>query len=523
MIQNFWKRGKVPFIVSLCVGLLVHFPLYSNGLLNPDAVWNSEEFIAGKWEVSLGRWVLWMLDYLHGGVNSYILATFLTLVFFSVGGLLINELFDVQSPKVRLLVPLCVIVSPLVAVTITSPFCADAYALAFVLAIGAILFASRGKSPVSCVGGGVCLAFALGIYQSNLGVAASLAAYVLIFTVVETPAHHKANGKRMLRLLAVGILGVGLYFIILKAFLLAFNTSMASYSGADMVGIGNILRNLPVSVTCAYQDFFTFFTGTGIMVNGYWVRPCYGVIFTVFFGLLIQKMVKNRANKLSVLCVIALLCLLPLCCNLSDVAAPQTRIRLVTSAGMHCVCPAVIAFCSKQLPPVRDNTAKKKGLAVGMRLIALCAGLLLAWNYTIVVSADAITMKNVTDQQVALANRIWMRLEENEDYLRDLRGTPILPAGIPQNGNYPVVSKFADNANEYARLGMMWPTYDGSVNCWVQMIRQKLGLRYYACSAEQALEIFATEEFKQMPLFPAQGSIKTIQGVVVVKISEMSA
>lgn len=522
-IKNFGKRNKIPFIISLCAGLLVHFTLYSNGLLNPDAIWESEKYIAGKWEISLGRWASWILDCLHGGVNSYILMTFLTLVFFSLGGLLLNELFDVESPVARALVPLCVIVSPLVSVTITYYFCSDAYALAFALAIGAIFLAARGKGAASCVIGGVCLAFALGIYQSNLGLAVGLAVLVLLFTVVETPADHKTQGKLLLRLLVTGILGVGLYFLVLKTFLLVLDISMASYSGADAVGIGNILRNFPKSVHCAYQDFFTFFAGTGIMVNSYWVRPCYGFIFAVFFCLIVWKLIRNRAGILSMLCVAALLCLLPLCCNASDVAAPQTTIRLLTSAGMHCVCPAIIAFCSAQLQKNEDGQERNDKIIHGMRAIALGMGLLLTWNYIIVVNADSITMKNVTDQQIALTNRIWTRLEENEYYSNAPHETPVLMAGIPQNGNYPVASRFAENANEYAQLGMMWPTYDGSINCWVQMIRQKLGIFYYACSVDQAMEIFPTEEFKQMPIFPAQGSIQVIQGVVVVKLSEMGS
>ncbi len=106
------------------------------------------------------------------------------------------------------------------------------------------------------------------------------------------------NGKLLLRLLTTGILGVGIYFVILKAFLFVLDISMASYSGADTVGIGNILRNLPGSVTCAYQDFFAFFAGKDIMVNSYWICPCYGVIFVAFLCLLIRKMVKNQVDML---------------------------------------------------------------------------------------------------------------------------------------------------------------------------------------------------------------------------------
>lgn len=518
-VKSLWEKSKRPFIAALCAGLLIHFPLYSYGLLNPDAIWMSEEYIGG-WEVTIGRWALWIFDYLHGGVNSPVLTAFLTLCFFSLGGALLNELFNVEDPVAKILVPLCITASPLVSITITYYYCSDAYAFAFFLSTAAILWVARRKDAISCIGGGACIAVALGVYQSNLGVAAGLAVLTLLFVVIETPKKNRAHAKLLLRLIVTGALGVGTYVLVLKISLFIQGFSMMSYKGADAINIGNILRNIPKSTAHAYQDFFDFFTQSGIMVNSYLVRMCYGAIFAVFFCLLIWKLAKIRRNKLTLLSAVVLVCLLPLCCNLVDVAAPQTRIILLTSGGMHCLCPAAISFCSKQVSLTRGAVQKKeKALWLGW-LVALCAGFLLVWNYIIIANADAVTMKNVTEQQVALANRICARVEENEDYLR---GAQVLVAGTPKQGNYPVVSKLATKTNQYANWGLVWGSYDGSLNCWLEIFRQKLGIEYNRCYEDQYRDIVGSEEFKKMPIFPAQEAVKTINGIVVIKISEVAA
>ena len=117
-----------------------------------------------------------------------------------------------------------------------------------------------------------------------------------------------------------------------------------------------------------------------------------------------------------------------------------------------------------------------------------------------------------------MANRICARIEENEDYLC---GSQILVAGTPKQGNYPVISKLAASANQYASWGLVWGSYDGSLNCWFEIFRQKLGIEYNRCYEDQYRYIVSSEEFKKMPIFPAQDAIKTINGIVVIKISEV--
>ena len=83
-ILHIWNNNKQAFLSAIVAGMIIHFSIYGYGLMNPDAIWLGEKYIA-DWEVALGRWGLKFFDYLHGGVNAPVIITMIALFWFSVG------------------------------------------------------------------------------------------------------------------------------------------------------------------------------------------------------------------------------------------------------------------------------------------------------------------------------------------------------------------------------------------------------------------------------------------------------
>lgn len=515
-VKDVWTRNRLAFIVTMCVGAVIHFYIYSNNLLNPDGFWQGEEYIA-SWEVTSGRWGLELFDRLHAGVNAPILIALIAIAFFSLGGVLLNECFGVDKPWVRILVPLCVISSPMISFTLTYPYCSDAYACAFFLAVLSIFVAIKKPGIPWAVATIACLAYSLGIYQSNLGVAAGVALLVVFFQIMERPDDWKNHRKLLLRLLVVGIGGVTTYWLILKLLLWVHGWTLSSFKGADSVSLMESLKAFPTSAKHAYTDFFDFFARQNIMTNHYFTRFCYGMLFLAFAVFFLRALIKMRHKPLSILCACLLLGLLPLACNAVDIVATQTNIILLTAGGMLVVCPAILAFCTKQRTAPEEAVGRK--VVKWGQLVASFVVVVLVWNNALVVNTDAMVMEANTKQTVALANRILTRLEENEDYLS---GVPVLVAGVPKDGNYPIVTTLRDTANYYALWSTVWGDFHGNMHCWRQIFRQLLGEEPNWCWDQYKYqEIAATQEFQDMPLFPFEGSIQTIQDYVVVKISNM--
>lgn len=515
IVKEFWKRNRNAFIISAGGGVVIHFYIYSNNLMSPDGIWIGEDYIA-SWEITLGRWGLELFDRLHAGVNTPILIAFIAIAFFSLGGVLLNECFGVEKPWMRIFVPLCIVSSPLVSITLTYPYCSDAYACAFFLSILSIFVTIKKQGIPWTLGAIGCLTYSLSIYQSNLGVAAGVALLVIFFQILEHHDNLKDHGKLMLRFLVVGVGGVVTYWCILKLLLRLRNLTLGSYKGAESINLLNVLKALPTSTYQAYKDFFDFFTHQNIMVNSYFTRFCYGILFVTFAVFLLLAFIKMRQKPINILCACLILGLLPLACNAVDIVAPQTSIFLLTSGGMAPICPAILVFCSNQWASQKD-TAESKPLQ-WIQLAVSVAAVILIWNNALIVNTDAMVMEANTKQTVALANRVLARVEQSQDYLS---GKQVLIAGVPENGNYPIVSELKNNANSYAKWGLIWTSYGGSLNCWQQIFRQMLGVAPNWCSENQYRDIAATQEFQNMPMFPKEGSIKTIQDVVVVKISNI--
>lgn len=94
-------------------------------------------------------------------------------------------------------------------------------------------------------------------------------------------------------------------------------------------------------------------------------------------------------------------------------------------------------------------------------------------------------------------------------------------AGSPTRGSYPIVSTLADEADYYTKWGLTWSTPDGSYNCWKQIFRRCLGVEVNWCTEEQFRSVVMSEQFKNMPNYPSNGSVSEIDNIIVVKISDI--
>ncbi len=83
------KRNCRAILIVGCIGLVVHFTLYSNALTNPDGLWSGmgyDSFTARGWDFKLGRWAWWFVTKLRGGVCTPGIMAPIVIFGFSVGG-----------------------------------------------------------------------------------------------------------------------------------------------------------------------------------------------------------------------------------------------------------------------------------------------------------------------------------------------------------------------------------------------------------------------------------------------------
>ena len=136
-------------------------------------------------------------------------------------------------------------------------------------------------------------------------------------------------------IVTIGI-GIIIYYLILKVILAILGLSLASYKGADSLGI-NTIKALPKSIIQTYRDFYNFFFTNKIIRNSYYKRmQINSALFMISLIGLILNFVSMKGNKKILRIVLTILAIItfPIVVSIMDLIAPSTTVNLVTGPGI---------------------------------------------------------------------------------------------------------------------------------------------------------------------------------------------
>lgn len=321
---------------------------------------------------------------------------------------------------------------------------------------------------------------------------------------------------------AVCAAGSVLYYALTELSLFAMGISLSTYGGASSVGAGSILGSLASSVPSAYAAFFDGFFSHGILGNHFgwvYVAAVGMIIAAVAFVRLaaISGVKRLGASAMALLCVV----LIPFAANVILVIVPSygypTLLMLGGFMASFLLLPLLVQLLLDS--PDRGNVRLRmpaKAMSVG----CCCLIAVGAWSYALQSNADAEVMQACQNQTASLATRIAGVLDANPDVQA---GAKVLIAGKPEAGNFPNTSDSYVHASSYAKWGMVWDNhYQNNMRSWDVIMKQFAGQSFNYCSFDECAKVIRSSEFANMSLYPASDSVATIDGVVVVKISDIS-
>lgn len=573
-VRLWFTRNAKLLVVCFAVGMVCHAQMYLNGLSNPDAVVSLSNpngygsFIPHAWDMSLGRWGLLFAAYAKFGLCSSILTSAITIVLFTLGIVALIDKLGIRNACLRYASSVLFIASPFVSCCITYYYCSNSYALSFLCAVLAACLIGRVGSvgkPVALVGAVALLAFSLGCYQASLGVFCVAVLLVMIRALmgdgseplaslacdargaearlscreesrgveVQSPcceegcsASSSFSAKQLAVFFGVAVVvcaaGAVLYYALTELSLFVLGIGLSTYGGASSVGAGSILGSLTSSVPSAYVAFFDGFFSHGIFGNHFgWVyvaAACMIVVAVAFVRLATMNGVKRLgASAMALLCVV----LIPFAANVILVIVPSygypTLLMLGGFMASFLLLPLLVQLLLDS--PDRGNVRLRmpaKAMSVG----CCCLIAVGAWSYALQSNADAEVMQACQNQAASLATRIAGVLDANPDVQA---GTKVLIAGKPEAGNFPNTSDSYVHASSYAKWGMVWDNhYQNNMRSWDVIMKQFAGQSFNYCSFDECAKVIRSSEFANMSLYPANDSVATIDGVVVVKISDIS-
>lgn len=569
-VKLWFVRNAKLLVVCFAVGMICHAQMYLSGLSNPDAVVSLSNpngygsFTPHAWDMSLGRWGLLFAAYAKFGLCSPILTSAITIALFALGIVALIDKLGIRSACLRYAASILLIASPFVSCCITYYYCSNSYSLSFLCAVLAACLIGRvgavGK-PVALVGAVALLAFSLGCYQASLGVFCIAVLLVMIRALMGgnfDPRPHGARGAegrlscreesrggeaqspcceegcsgdsfsaKQLAVffgIAVAVCAAGavLYYALTELSLFAMGISLSTYGGASSVGTGSILGSLTSSVPSAYVAFSDGLFSHGIFGNHFgWVyvaAVCLIVAAVAFVRLAAINGVKRLgASAMALLCVV----LIPFAANVILVIVPSygypTLLMLGGFMASFLLLPLLVQLLLDS--PDRGNVRLRmpaKAMSVG----CCCLIAVGAWSYALQSNADAEVMQACQNQTASLATRIAGVLDANPDVQA---GAKVLIAGKPEAGNFPNTSDSYVHASSYAKWGMVWDNhYQNNMRSWDVIMKRFAGQSFNYCSFDECSKVIRSSEFANMSLYPANDSVATIDGVVVVKISDIS-
>ena len=545
-VKNWFVRNSKLLVACFAVGMICHAQMYLNGLSNPDAVVSLSNpngygsFIPHAWDISLGRWGLLFAACAKFGLCSPILTSAITIALFALGVVALIDKLGIRNACLQYASSILFVASPFVSCCITYYYCSNSYALSFLCAVLAACLIGRG-------GAVALLAFSLGCYQASLGVFCVAVLLVMIRSLMgggseslacdargEAQNPYREEGcsadslsaKQLAVFFGVAVAvcaaGAVLYYALTELSLFAMGISLSTYGGASSVGTGSILGSLTSSVPSAYVAFSDGLFSHGIFGNHFgWVyvaAVCLIVAAVAFVRLAAINGVKRLgASAMALLCVV----LIPFAANVILVIVPSygypTLLMLGGFMASFLLLPLLVQLLLDS--PDRGNVRLRmpaKAMSVG----CCCLIAVGAWSYALQSNADGEVMQACQNQTASLATRIADVLDANPDVQA---GAKVLIAGKPEAGNYPNTSDSYAHASSYAKWGMVWDNhYQNNMRSWDVIMKQFAGQSFNYCSFDECAKVIRSSEFANMSLYPANDSVATIDGVVVVKISDIS-
>ncbi len=508
--QNIKREWKIAFATVLVLGLCVHMPMMMRDIPNHDGL-DSMHFDQNM--ITSGRWFLSVAC----GFSSYYtlpwLIGLLSVLYLGLAAVALVEFLDLKSVGAIVTVSGLLVSFPTLASTFAYVFTMDGYMLAVFLAILSVLLTK--KYPKGFIGGGICLAFSMGIYQSYLAFAVLLSIYGILMIAMDQGAAKEKLG-RSLKYLYMGVLGAGGYYVILQVLLKIQGKELASYQGIN--GMGTVEgAGIVGTVKKMYSDFFAFTLDGNVLMNNAFSIGAVIVLAVFVAGVLVACVLKKKWWKSPWLYImLGLLAVgLPVATNMILFISPDVTYHALMRYQWVLYPILFVAFVERVLREWFDK--KNAKVAWSNCLVVLAAGVLV-WNYVVTDNIAYSNLQKKYEKTYAYCIRLLDRIEQTEGYYQ---GMPIAMVGVVGDEAYPVTDITQDVTSNLIGMNGDYLLYTGQN--YKLFMEHYLGASLNILPPEAMEKMYYDERYVRMNSFPASDSIRIMDGIMYIKTENMDS
>lgn len=502
------KHFTITVLYAFVAGFITHLFGLVNFLHNYDDIC-VQPYGYGT-GISSGRWLLtiwgYIADFMKFSYNLPLVNGLIFLLLLSLSAGLLVSTLNIQSKTFSVLIGMLFMVFPAATSAMLFKYTVPYYGFAILCSV-----ASAWVIPCFRYGllfSAILTALSLGIYQAYTPITVALLVLMLLQYTLSGEHDFKSILRRGLAYCFTLILGVLLYFLCLKVLLALTHSHLSTYQNVDNMGHID-WRTFPALVVRAFSSLYKLprinycgLATTRLLKLVYFAMGLYSVF------LLICVLV-TKTKKVSLAIISTLLCLVfPVAINFIVIMCPDSNIyTLMVYAFVLAPCFPIVIFELLPHAPVRLSFLKdlmKYGTALILSVI------ILSYSYE----------ANVGYSSAYFANR------QTENYVASIVTQVRMTEGFTSDKKWAFVGELNDPL-----LSSPWAyetRYGGIANAkrlltsysQLNWFENYIGYFIPQASSNEIQELTQTEEFRAMPCWPDQGSIKVIGDIVAIKFQE---
>ena len=507
-------------LINLVIGFICFLLLISHALTSDyDGLWYADAmYRSGSWELSLGRFMIPVIDFLRMGYNGEPFQSLLTLFLLSAGNVLLLETFDAADGKYAVPVLTLLTVNTTVCIFLSYRYTAPAYGLSYLLSVLSVYllvrFHGSRKRDVTGVGlSALALTLCLGTYQAHLGCACLL----MVCLCLKMTYRAETGLRDILCFLAkcgISVIAAcALYKIIWDITLHVTDITRPDYRGAGDLSVGKILRGVPYGIRQTFRFFRVHLFRTDNRYSMFQETPVHALIlfsFTVLMAVTVYRAAKTDVLN-GVCAALSVVCLPVAACVfcLLDIETGFVSTQMTLPYAMMAPLLLLVFADVFSLLPAREKPVRCAKAACAV----LCFLLLYGRIYQ--TGIDEYVMFEGTRTTRNLVQAAVTRVLDGGYYAPDRK---IMPVGVPAENPLFEQSALFEQANGYARFGAFWKGPYSYRRSYGGLFRST-GIAIPFPDLETYVALMETEEVKSMPVYPDAGSILLLDDVIVVKFA----
>lgn len=508
-LEKLWKRVpkyiRLTFAAAVVLGILTHLYMFVNKLPNHDDLGHLFSFDYGT---ASGRWLLPLIARVDGPFSTPWIIGMISVLCLAGAVCFTVSLLRIRSPLGCIAAAAIMVSFPTVTATFTYMFTADAYFFSLLLAAFGAYAAARFRPPMGIVLGAAAITLSAGIYQSYLGIAAVLMVGALLFETLD--------GKDSFRaLLLKGVQMAGTLACSVAAYMVIVRISTRNVALVDYMGISDMgklsLGELPRLVWESYWKYYTFFlkNDSGYHFGFLKYAFCAVALCGIALGLLLLR--ERRLGMARTALALALAAVYPLAGNLIYIMVPDSgSIHTLMIYGLSYILIAPVALAD--YTELNSRALSKQAIQSAAGWVILLTISATAYSYAITANMAYLNIDLSLQQCTAYSTRLLDKIESCEGYRR---GMPVILLG---SGTREAELSPTPEMNRFYMTGLLDFAGFRTSYTYNYFLRYYLGYSGEVYLGSSTLS--ELDEVRAMPLYPEAGSIRVIDGSVVVKLND---